>query len=854
MRHKTNKKWSGISKLLIAATFIFISYSVYAVTSTGTGPLGFIANKLSINAVKCVTQKDEESVCTDSASGKTTVTTYKDGFRSNITTTTTHTDMTAARNDEGPAVKIVVVKEDVIDKGNIVRTTNTIKETKVDKTGKEQIGEAKEVTRTLEFKPGTKNPTDGNVSGLSAQVVKTTVSSKTVDATGATVSQQQPQSVSPTGKSCPGGNGTSLPAGKYAPTGYGWANGARSTEGGTTQRECILINDDCSHGERVACDVVYAANPANVVLPTGAGKEYTGKEDGSYKNNCIDKSGAISVTGSQQGSDRCFDGHWLSETEFDTNMKDTCVNAEYNAITNKCGPPGSGVSTPPAADPAAQAEAAAKALAARELALERVQQRFASLESCNKALLGTSTLECYSLSSGSVSGVYVRSKAPGFVTYLSCPMADGSSSMVDSKKGCGSKDGSVAAIAKANEINPTGKLGGEIADSRSDCRFGGEPYELTKYKCYDYNKKLPPTTSSITTPLTPEKISDNSSEKVYQKGTRCGGKDTSVLFGLAVLGVDCQTKCEGGVYTTVQTGTFGLGKILICGESTDAQVIATANTLSLTESKVQIVRDNSSELTTKKLSACDYDFNSKNSCSRCEVGVVTDVDTSNGTVKFCGSKDDVSNLINSNPALLSPDKDKDSDQYVPYPAYNQPDNGSSQYVPYPAYNQPNENSFNPQDIPGIKESQEKTGAAGSAIGEALWKAGSQIWNTITGIGSSTTDTYEYMTTPIDNTNNPPASTVKGNKEPGEKCSSITHWFGDDNACGSGSCERRDKSANGGREGYFCADNMGYIPSAKVDEVKYTLTECKEGLPSDQECVREILPEGQGVGYFYRAYK
>jgi hypothetical protein len=140
---------------------------------------------------------------------------------------------------------------------------------------------------------------------------------------------------------------------------------------------------------------------------------------------------------------------------------------------------------------------------AKELALAAAKQSYPGKTECDKAIAGTSTLECYATGPIGSQTFAVRAKSASSVTLISCPMENKNlkNQMIDIKLGCGALSGAVAAIEARNIKNPNGKNLGGTSSLLSDCRYGGVPNDSetgygTAYICYDYTKKLPLNTST----------------------------------------------------------------------------------------------------------------------------------------------------------------------------------------------------------------------------------------------------------------------------------------------------------------------------------------------------------------------
>lgn len=172
--------------------------------------------------------------------------------------------------------------------------------------------------------------------------------------TGASSTPKSSSGSSPSG-SCEGGfAGVRIPAGQYAATGHGGTYNEStgvftvSNSPGSPQRQCTQCQSDGTWANSTACDVQYKKDKSSVVLPPEPGYEYTqGRKtptsagetnyDRSVRDTCYG-GGAIFTTGAHNGSLVCFDGSWVSETEFDGEMGKTCnpTTEQYDATSNKC--------------------------------------------------------------------------------------------------------------------------------------------------------------------------------------------------------------------------------------------------------------------------------------------------------------------------------------------------------------------------------------------------------------------------------------------------------------------------------------------------------------------------------------
>ena len=146
-------------------------------------------------------------------------------------------------------------------------------------------------------------------------------------------------SPSPTGNSCLSGSaGVSIADGQWVASGKQYSS--------PQDRECV----QCQNGAWVGsarCSDIYEQDPSRVILPPSPGYEYTqgtapppgsSNVDESAKANCYSSSGQLSTTGTLQNQTRCYDGAWISETEFDIQMSSTCdpTSQTYNTTTNQC--------------------------------------------------------------------------------------------------------------------------------------------------------------------------------------------------------------------------------------------------------------------------------------------------------------------------------------------------------------------------------------------------------------------------------------------------------------------------------------------------------------------------------------
>lgn len=188
-------------------------------------------------------------------------------------------------------------------------------------------------------------------------------------------------------KTCNVNSGVNVEAGKYVASGGGLESDGKTTctsSSNCPYRKCVQIKDDCSHGPVVKCNEVYNANPSNVILPVGAGSEYTaGKTPAQIKaekaaaeakgetppaapiakNQCYDKNSAgvwVIVTDGTPSDGKpgqiCENGHFIAEAAYLANRKKDCESAGTNlwdATGKKCNPK---PSTPTDAEKKAKAE------------------------------------------------------------------------------------------------------------------------------------------------------------------------------------------------------------------------------------------------------------------------------------------------------------------------------------------------------------------------------------------------------------------------------------------------------------------------------------------------------------------
>lgn len=343
-----------------------------------------------------------------------------------------------------------------------------------------------------------------------------------------------------------------------APVAYGtWvstgeANGNKID--GVEGRNCVMCGEKGYEGSMDCRDVIAQGKP--IVLPTGGGLAYTGYKE--TMSSCIAKVNGIFMNvavGRKADSGYCGpDGVVYSEADTKAKLASFCgrvlpnsiwdgskcvakiAEATGNSNANQGDKPCEGDGLVMTADgkchsqafldaqnsagSAISAEAAAKALAAKELALAIASQSYAGKADCDKAIFGRSTLECYATGPLNSQTYAVRTKT---TTYIACPMVSESVKdvMVDLKKGCGTVPGSIAAAAAKNVKFVSGALiGGETTKKLTDCRFGGTPSRgaglSTEFICNDYTGKTPTTTTDETTTTTTTPVQNNSAPSSVQ--------------------------------------------------------------------------------------------------------------------------------------------------------------------------------------------------------------------------------------------------------------------------------------------------------------------------------------------------
>lgn len=587
-------------------------------------------------------------------------------------------------------------------------------------------------------------------------------------------------------------NGANLPSNKFVPTGYGVTTDqdgktTRCTAAGCAQRECVLLNSDCTHGEVIACDVAYARDPSSVVFPTNAGKEYTGNGP-SYKNNCFDKSGTTHLSGSLEGGDLCYDGKWVSKdaADFDEKMALGCKTGQtYDKVKNACqdGPTAQQITEQVKAQ---QASDAAKNSHVKVCQASGFATWNATTNSCegaksdinikyrtnystkDKCTTAAGDDTCIPVQGGGFAIVPKNSSIKS-VSYNTGTTAGRPTSLTNnSYKDIDTCKLAVRGGEKCEPIPGSGTTAGaggyRIVTDNSPEAIAERNKGIFNPLKYEFGKSSASTTVSspsigsnqpINTPTgTVTNISDNSAEKVFSVGEKCGGAETSVFFGLVTLANECQRKCEGGVYTTIKSDS-SLIKTLVCGESTDALVLSTVNAISLTETNVQIVKDSSSELTSKLYSECSNSFGSDNLCSRCEGGVVTTINFEDNKKSYCG---DISGVQSNLGITVSNNALSGEDYRQTYPGYIQdsPVASADTRALYPGNSVPVNNN---RPVSSQVSTIAQGGAAGAALCAGtlavagLWTA-SAAWYFIPAcalIGAGTgVAVNEYVT-------NPPAS-------------------------------------------------------------------------------------------------
>ncbi|GAB4026288.1 MAG: hypothetical protein Fur0011_1390 [Candidatus Microgenomates bacterium] len=711
---------------------IFLLISSYLFFQTGTGPLSFLSKKTEINAVgsKCKVEKDEYMECTD-PNGKKTVTTYTNGHVSNISTTSTIVERDPEKGVVGRTT--VVNSRDTTYNGstgtyvNATGGTNTtvIQETKYKKKDDGEVEEEKSeiVTRVIQ-----NNNTPQETVTITVKDKTGTVKQEQTFKTGAgevpKLASTPAAAKLPSGKGSCATSGNPIQEGTWAATGTYSDNGSPSPETALC-KQCGA--DGSFSGETKACLTVVGTAP--IVLPshmevvkTKDGKEIPFKKcfakvDGVY----MQVAPGEEVKG-EDSTKYCSPEGKLVDSK-DEALQIICSLNGQIASGGKC----ADKPQTPAAPPASGSNPGK--LSGIELA--------AAIRDCtsspNKAgetsYFDNTTGQCLTKKSADACKDRAsKENKAGSVVWYTC---NGDKTTITT---C--LEGSYAADGTCvRKVVPTGikdqlpticvypRIPKLDASGRGACELAPTNFGAT-----------PPV--NTTTPATPLLITDNASEKLLPSGSKCADGMYNTILGNVAYKPKCQTQCEGGVYTTVSYGIFGIKKVVICGDMTDESLVTTVNALKLFESNVKILEDNKSELSTKKLSKCNNELGSDNLCSRCEVGVVTNVETSDGTFRFCGSKDEVTTLVKNNPNLLVPEKDNSSDD-----------------------------AFNFEDMPGISEAQQKSGAAGSAIGEALLKAWTQTWNTILGIREDTNQTLEYAST-LDDPADPPVRPTKPAANPG----------------------------------------------------------------------------------------
>lgn len=637
---KSQPKKSKFKLNLYAVVFtllIFTTYSIFALLKSGSGPLSFLSHTSDINKVSTNKPCVRDPACADLL-----IQAAENGMR--FANTERITTQQAASSVQRVAEKLPKPKdpkkaqevEDIISESSrIVNLTTT-----ASPIGQGAAGGQPPV------QPGAAAP----VASVLQPVAPVTLKKD----------------------SCAIGNGVKVAPGSFVATGAGLDDkGQRCTSGGCSKRECVEILDGCGHGRVVACDVQYAINPSSVVLPVSAGSEYIiGMTDAEVKaeqvkdknfkkpeidKNCYDKGGTIRTTGTQLDDQRCVDGSWQK----DASTIACPAYKIYYPLTNTCvdkpGPTKEEIEAAEKATKAAAEKAAKEEADKLKAEKDRITKPYAD-KGCGSAL--KSNEQCVQIQGSTQYGIVTKDFA-GAISYNSGATAGRPSSLTNNiyndENTCklALKGGEVCQVSSSGSFGSTGNGYTIVAD-----KSAANTKDRAKYVEYTFGSTTAGNNSqNSVSPQdvearnvgasfsfgSPEPIDDNSSDKIYKPGERCGGSDNSIMFGQLPLTNTCQRKCEGGVFTTIKTGTLGLNKILVCGETNDTSVLTTLNVISLDESNAQIVKDNSAELTSKLLSECSNDFGSKNLCNRCEGGVVTTLDYGDSQKRYCGTQDQIKN-------------------------------------------------------------------------------------------------------------------------------------------------------------------------------------------------------------------
>ena len=235
-----------------------------------------------------------------------------------------------------------------------------------------------------------------------------------------------------------------------------------------------------------------------------------------------------------------------------------------------------------ASDAKAKADADAKALAMKELASAAAKKSYPGKTECDKAIVGTTTLECYVTGPIGSQTFAVRAKSASSVTLISCPMENKNlkNQMIDIKLGCGALSGAVAAIEARNIKNPDGTLtGGETTSDPKDCKFGGSPPLTTDGKklalgvvCNDSTGKPPANNTSTTSNGNQTSNYSNDTNVVkadLERNNAHAGEDCGVLLG-AIGKNNCRNVCPRDADGNVIYGEYDSStNTYKCGTSTD---------------------------------------------------------------------------------------------------------------------------------------------------------------------------------------------------------------------------------------------------------------------------------------------
>lgn len=624
---------------------IFLLISSYLFFQTGTGPLSFLSKKTEINAVgsKCKVEKDEYMECTD-PNGKKTVTTYTNGHVSNISTTSTIVERDPEKGVVGRTT--VVNSRDTTYNGstgtyvNATGGTNTtvIQETKYKKKDDGEVEEEKSeiVTRVIQ-----NNNTPQETVTITVKDKTGTVKQEQTFKTGAgevpKLASTPAAAKLPSGKGSCATSGNPIQEGTWAATGTYSDNGSPSPETALC-KQCGA--DGSFSGETKACLTVVGTAP--IVLPshmevvkTKDGKEIPFKKcfakvDGAY----MQVAPGEEVKG-EDSTKYCSPEGKLVDSK-DEALQIICSLNGQIASGGKC----ADKPQTPAAPPASGSNPGK--LSGIELA--------AAIRDCtsspNKAgetsYFDNTTGQCLTKKSADACKDRAsKENKAGSVVWYTCNgdkttittclegsyAADGTCVRKVVPTGIKDQLPTICVYPRIPKLDASGKGACELAPTN----FGAAP------------------PANSTTPLL---ITDNSNSRNIPVGAKCG--EGSVFFGLVgISGPNCQLGCEGGVFTHVRYGTLSTSHAYICGEQSDPQVVDTVKTLSLSERNVRIIEDSSTSQTTKKLSECSRDGKDSPNCLSCEGGLFTTVETGGETSRFCGSKDEVSGMLNNNPSLIS---------------------------------------------------------------------------------------------------------------------------------------------------------------------------------------------------------